>query len=64
MSRTLSIWIVAGAVATAGAAHADVEGELRAALVGRFGLTKGELVSECTDHFTDMKVVSGRLTGG
>ncbi len=38
--------------------------DLRAELVGRYALAKGELVSECTDHFTDMNVVGGRLTGG
>lgn len=64
MSRTLSIWIVAGAVVSAAAARADVESALRGELVGRYALAKGELVSECTDHFTDMKVVGGRLTGG
>jgi uncharacterized protein YukE len=46
------------------AAGADVEGELRSALVGRLALTRGALVSECTEHFTDMKVVGGRLAGG
>ncbi len=64
MSRTVSIWIVAGVVVSAAAARADVESDLRGELVGRYALAKGELVSECTDHFTDMKVVGGRLTGG
>ncbi len=63
MSRTG--WIVAAFVAAlpAGAA-ADIESDLRSDLVGRYGVARGELVSECTDHFTDMKVVSGRLVGG
>lgn len=64
MSRKLSIWIVASTLASAGAAHGDVEADLRAELVGRYALARGELVSECTDHFTDMNVVGGRLTGG
>jgi hypothetical protein len=67
MSRRLSRWIVSGAFAaivTTSAAHADVEAGLRGELVGRYALVKGALVSECTDHFTDMKVVGGRLTGG
>lgn len=64
MSRPPTGWTVLCAFLAAGAAHADVESDLRSELVGRFGLAKGELVSECTDHFTDMKVVGGRLTGG
>ena len=63
MSRTGWIWAVLVA-ALPGAAFADVEDDLRAELVGRYALAKGELVSECTDHFTDMNVVGGRLTGG
>lgn len=63
MSRTGWIWAVLVA-AIPGAAFADVEGDLRAELVGRYALAKGELVSECTDHFTDMKVVGGRASGG
>ena len=43
---------------------ADVESELRSALVGRFALTRGALLSECTDHFTDHKVTAGRVSGG
>ncbi len=64
MSRLRAGGTVFCALLAAGAARADVEGDLRAALVGRYALAKGELVSECTDHFTDMKVVGGRLTGG
>jgi len=64
MSRPRTGWTVLCAFLAAGAAHADVESDLRSELVGRFGLAKGELVSECTDHFTDMQVVGGRLTGG
>lgn len=64
MSRTRMGWTVFCTFMAATAAHADVEAELRAGLVGRYALAKGELVSECTDHFTDMKVVGGRLAGG
>ena len=63
MSRTGWIWAVLVAFLPV-ATLADVEGDLRAELVGRYALARGELVSECTDHFTDMKVVGGRLTGG
>ncbi|MEO7793646.1 MAG: hypothetical protein ABIV06_02645 [Thermoanaerobaculia bacterium] len=64
MSRTLSILIVGGTLTAGGVAFADVEAGLRGELVGRYALAKGVLVSECTDHFTDMKVVGGRLAGG
>ncbi len=64
MSRILWSSFVLAVVAFAGPLSADVEGDLRAALVGRYALSRGALVSECTDHFTDMKVVGGRLTGG
>lgn len=64
MSRRSTICVLVAAFAAAGVAKADVEGDLRAALVGRYALAKGELVSECSDHFTDMKVVGGRLAGG
>jgi len=63
MSRTSWIWAVLFAVVSM-AAHADVEDELRAELVGRFALTRDAVISECTDHFTDMRVVGGRLAGG
>ncbi len=63
MSRTGWIWAVLVASIPV-VAFADAEDELRAELVGRYALAKGELVSECTDHFTDMKVVGGRLAGG
>jgi hypothetical protein len=63
MSRTGRIWAVLVAALPV-AATADVESDLRAELVGRYALAKGELVSECTEHFTDMKVVGGRFTGG
>lgn len=63
MSRTAWIGAVL-VVALPAVAAADVESDLRSGLVGRYGLAKGELVSECTDHFTDMKVVGGRLAGG
>ena len=63
MSR--SGWIGAVLVAALPAvAAADIESDLRSDLVGRYGVAKGELVSECTDHFTDMKVVGGRFAGG
>lgn len=63
MSRTP--WLLAALLAVVSAPlRADVEADLRAELVGRFALSRGPLVSECTDHFTDMKVVGGRLTGG
>ena len=45
-------------------ASADVEGELRAELVGRFALTKGALLSECTDSYTNVEVAGGRASGG
>ena len=64
MSRTRWIWIVIFAFASSPVVHADVEGDLRAELVGRYALAKGQLISECTDHYTDMKVAGGRLDGG
>ncbi len=64
MSRSPNLLILAAAFVCAAAAHADVEADLRSALVGRYALAKSELVSECTEHFTDMKVVGGRLAGG
>lgn len=45
-------------------ATADVESELRASFAGRYALVRGSLVSECTDHFTNMKVMGTRLAGG
>jgi hypothetical protein len=46
------------------AACADVEGELRAELVGRFALTRSALLSECTDAYTNVEVAGGRPSGG
>lgn len=51
--------LVAGSV-PAGAAAGD---ELRAELVGRFGLTRAPLASDCAATPTRSKVVSGRPTG-
>jgi hypothetical protein len=55
---------VALAVGFAPAALADVEGELRAELVGRFALTRDALLSECTQSFTNVEIVGGRPSGG
>jgi len=63
MSRTSWIWAALCVIACMPSAAA-VEDDLRAELVGRYALSRGALVSECTDHFTDMDVVGGRLTGG
>lgn len=43
---------------------ADVEADLRAELVGRFALTRTALLSECTDSFTNVKIVGERASGG
>lgn len=66
MSARLTLALVAalGGGLVADAASADVESELRAELVGRFALTRAALLSECTDHYTDVDVVGGRISGG
>lgn len=67
-SRRLSWTLILVAVAIAAMASppllADVESDLRAELVGRFALTRTALLSECTDSFTNVKVVGGRASGG
>lgn len=50
-------------VGPAARARADVESELRAELVGRFGVARSSLASECTDHYTDNEVAGARITG-
>jgi hypothetical protein len=61
----LSLVVALGAANLSSApVAASVESELQAALTGRSALSRGALVSECTDHFTNMKVVGGRLAGG
>ena len=71
MARDSKFRLTAGAFAAAtlvgGAAapaRADVEGELRAELVGRFALTRSALLSECTESYTNVEVVGGRPSGG
>ncbi|MEO8275922.1 MAG: hypothetical protein ABI639_06850 [Thermoanaerobaculia bacterium] len=66
MSRKLRIakigWLLSMPLAVPLAA--DVESDLQRDLVGRFALTTGDLKSECSDHYTDMKVIGTRASGG
>lgn len=68
MSRRFFSPFARGAVALcallASPLAADVESDLRSELVGRFALTRGALLSECTEHYTDMQVTGGRISGG
>lgn len=71
MTRDSRSWLSRGALAVAAIAagvavpaRADVEGELRAELVGRFALTRSALLSECTESYTNVEVVGGRPNGG
>ncbi len=51
-------------LASAGAARADVEADLRRDLVGKVAVVRESLVSECTDHYTDLAVSGRRISGG
>ena len=63
MRMAVPVLTLGVAVLAAGAARADVEGELRAELVGRAALSRSELLSECTDHYTDNQVSGTRIAG-
>lgn len=64
-----ALWIGIGALMIAAwllpaRADADVESDLQASFAGRYALVRGSLVSECTDHFTNLQVAAGRIAGG
>lgn len=55
---------LAGALAWPASGRADVEAELRRELVGRTVVVRQAVVSECTDHYTDVEVLGDRIAGG
>ncbi len=55
---------LAGVLAWPAPGRADVEAELRRELVGRTVVVRQDLVSECTDHYTDVEVLGNRIAGG
>lgn len=57
---SFALVVVASAPAPA---FADVEGDLRARLRGRFAVLRSPVASECTEHYSDNDV-SGRRAGG
>jgi hypothetical protein len=42
---------------------ADVEGDLKASVVGLYGLARSPLLSECSDSYTNNQVAGGRISG-
>lgn len=61
--RALLTCLTLAAAIASSAAHADVESDLRARLIGRSAIILGSVTSECSDHFTD-NLVSGRYASG